>query len=67
MLAHTLDGEPLTVEHGGPLRVIIPQLYAWKGAKWLKHIDFRASDAPGYWEERGYSMLGDPWLNDRFA
>ena len=67
MLAHTLDGEPLTVEHGGPLRVIIPQLYAWKGAKWVKQIDFRASDAPGYWEERGYSMLGDPWLNDRFG
>jgi DMSO/TMAO reductase YedYZ molybdopterin-dependent catalytic subunit len=67
LLAHTLDGAPLPVEHGGPLRVIIPQLYAWKGAKWVKRIDFRASDAQGYWEERGYSMLGDPWLNDRFA
>ena len=67
LLAHTLDGGPLPVEHGGPLRVIIPQLYAWKGTKWIKQIEFRAVDAPGYWEERGYSMTGDPWLNDRFV
>ena len=67
LLAHTFDGEPLPIQHGGPLRIIIPQLYGWKGAKWVQQIDFRATDAPGYWEERGYSMLGDPWLNDRFG
>ena len=67
LLAHTLDGEALSTEHGGPLRVILPQLYAWKGAKWIKRIVFGATDAQGYWEERGYSMFGDPWLNDRFS
>jgi DMSO/TMAO reductase YedYZ molybdopterin-dependent catalytic subunit len=67
MLAHTLEGAELSVEHGGPLRVIIPQLYGWKGAKWVRSLEFHSNDTPGYWEERGYSMLGDPWLNDRFA
>jgi DMSO/TMAO reductase YedYZ molybdopterin-dependent catalytic subunit len=67
LLAHTLDGEPLAVEHGGPLRVILPQLYAWKGAKWVRRIEFRATNDPGYWEQRGYSMTADPFFNDRFA
>ncbi len=67
MLAHTLDGEPLPIAHGGPLRVIIPQLYAWKGAKWIQRIEFRESDTPGYWEQRGYSNTADPFLNDRFV
>jgi DMSO/TMAO reductase YedYZ molybdopterin-dependent catalytic subunit len=66
LLAHTLDGVPLSVEHGGPLRAILPQLYAWKGAKWISRIEFRASDCPGYWEQRGYSNTADPWSNDRF-
>lgn len=66
MLAHTLDGAPLSTEHGGPLRVILPQLYAWKGAKWIQRIEFLAEDRPGYWEQRGYSYSADPWLNDRF-
>ena len=67
MLAHSLDGEPLTREHGGPLRVILPQLYAWKGAKWISRIEFRAEEQLGYWEQRGYSNSADPWLNDRFG
>jgi DMSO/TMAO reductase YedYZ molybdopterin-dependent catalytic subunit len=67
MLAHSLDGAPLPVEHGGPLRVILPQLYAWKGAKWVSRIEFFAIDAHGYWEQRGYSNSADPWHNDRFA
>lgn len=66
ILAHTLNGQPLPVAHGGPLRVIIPQLYAWKGAKWIRRIEFRASNAPGYWEQRGYSNSADPFFNDRF-
>lgn len=67
MLAYTLDGAPLAVEHGGPLRVLLPQLYAWKGAKWIQRIEFRAEDQPGFWEQRGYSYTADPWLNDRFG
>jgi len=67
LLAHTLDGKPLEVEHGGPLRVILPQLYAWKGAKWVSRMEFRPTNDPGYWEQRGYSMTADPFLNDRFG
>lgn len=56
------DSEPLNADHGGPLRLIIPLLYAWKSAKWLKRIDFIADDAPGYWERCGYHNHGDPWV-----
>jgi DMSO/TMAO reductase YedYZ molybdopterin-dependent catalytic subunit len=66
LLAHTVDGEPLPREHGGPVRVITPQLYAWKGAKWIKRIELMIGDRPGFWEERGYSMSADPWTNDRY-
>jgi DMSO/TMAO reductase YedYZ molybdopterin-dependent catalytic subunit len=66
LLAHTVDGEPLSREHGGPVRVITPQLYAWKGAKWIKRIELMIGDRPGFWEERGYSMSALPWKNDRY-
>ncbi|APR85688.1 molybdopterin-binding oxidoreductase [Minicystis rosea] len=66
MLVHTWQGKPLPVEHGGPLRMITPQLYAWKGAKWIKRIDFRRDDEAGFWEERGYSMTAYPWYDDRY-
>ena len=66
LFADTHDGEPLTLEHGGPLRLVIPKLYAWKSAKWVKGIEFRADDAPGFWERGGYHMLGDPWKEQRF-
>jgi DMSO/TMAO reductase YedYZ molybdopterin-dependent catalytic subunit len=66
LLVHTWQGQPLPVEHGGPLRMITPQLYAWKGAKWIKRIDFLAEDTPGFWEEHGYSMTANPWYDDRF-
>jgi DMSO/TMAO reductase YedYZ molybdopterin-dependent catalytic subunit len=66
LLVHTWRGQPLPIEHGGPLRMITPQLYAWKGAKWIKRIDFLAEDTPGFWEERGYSMTANPWYDDRF-
>jgi len=61
------DGEPLTVEHGGPARLIVPRLYAWKSAKWLGGLEFLAEDRPGFWERNGYHMRGDPWLEERFG
>lgn len=66
LVAFTHDGEPLTAEHGGPARLIIPQLYAWKSAKWVAGLKFMEKDEAGYWEEGGYHMRGDPWLEERF-
>jgi DMSO/TMAO reductase YedYZ molybdopterin-dependent catalytic subunit len=60
------DGEPLTVDHGYPLRLIVPHLYAWKSAKWVRGIEFLDHDAPGFWEQNGYHMYGDPWKEQRF-
>ena len=67
LLVHTAEGKPLPVEHGGPVRVITPQLYAWKGAKWIKRIEFCAGLKRGYWEERGYSDTAYPWRDDRYS
>lgn len=67
LLAHTVYNEPLAKEHGGPVRMITPQLYAWKGSKWIKRIQFLSQDAPGFWEERGYSNTAYPWRNDRYS
>jgi len=67
LLVHTADGVPLAVEHGGPCRLITPQLYAWKGAKWISRIDFMFDNKPGFWEERGYSNTAYPWRNDRYS
>jgi DMSO/TMAO reductase YedYZ molybdopterin-dependent catalytic subunit len=67
LLVHTWEGQPLPREHGGPCRMITPKLYAWKGAKWIRRIDFLASDQPGFWETRGYSNSAEPWFEDRFA
>ena len=61
------DGEPLSSEHGGPARLIIPQLYAWKSAKWLAGIKVQERDEAGFWEQSGYHMRGDPWLEERFG
>lgn len=66
LLVHSWNGQPLPREHGGPVRMITPRLYAWKGAKWIVRIEFLAEDAPGFWERRGYSNGGDPWRNDRY-
>ncbi|WP_309722172.1 molybdopterin-dependent oxidoreductase [Armatimonas sp.] len=66
LVAWSHDGEPLSNEHGGPLRLVVPKLYAWKSAKWVCAIEFKAEDAPGYWEKGGYHMLGDPWKEQRF-
>jgi DMSO/TMAO reductase YedYZ molybdopterin-dependent catalytic subunit len=65
LLATHLGGEPLAIEHGGPMRMMIPTLYAWKSAKFLKKLTFSLRDKPGYWEIRGYHMVGDPWKEER--
>jgi DMSO/TMAO reductase YedYZ molybdopterin-dependent catalytic subunit len=65
LLVHAADGQPLSTEHGGPVRVVTPQLYAWKGAKWVNRIEFMTHDRRGYWEIRGYSNTAHPWRDDR--
>ena len=66
LIATEFKGQPLSAEHGGPARMIVPKLYAWKGAKFLRSIEFGANDKRGFWEKRGYSEVGDPWREDRF-
>ena len=67
LLVHTWEGQPLPREHGGPVRVITPTLYAWKGTKWVRRIEFLDRDRRGFWELRGYSNSAEPWLNDRYS
>ena len=67
LIATSFAGAPLPREHGGPARVIIPKLYAWKGAKFVNGITFLAEDKLGFWEVRGYSNTADPWTEDRYA
>jgi len=62
LFAFLHDGQPIPPEHGGPVRLIIPQLYAWKSAKWVKGVSFLAEDEAGFWEEGGYHMRGNPWV-----
>lgn len=66
LLVHTWEGAPLPREHGGPCRMITPKLYAWKGAKWIRKIEFLSEDQKGFWEVRGYSNSAEPWFNDRY-
>ncbi len=65
--AHTLDGEPLPAEHGGPMRLVVPHLYAWKSAKWINGIEFLDHDESGFWERNGYHRRGEPWAEERYA
>jgi DMSO/TMAO reductase YedYZ molybdopterin-dependent catalytic subunit len=67
LIVHTWEGQPLPREHGGPARMITPKLYAWKGTKWIRRIEFTADDRPGFWELRGYSNTAEPWINDRYS
>ena len=67
LLATTWQGEPIDRDHGGPVRVVVPQRYFWKSAKWVKRIEFLAEDKRGYWETRGYHNEGDPWREERYA
>lgn len=66
LLAWSWNGVPISREHGGPLRVVIPKLYFWKSAKWIKRIEFSVFDKPGFWETRGYHNYGDPWREQRY-
>jgi DMSO/TMAO reductase YedYZ molybdopterin-dependent catalytic subunit len=66
LFADRHDDNPISPEHGGPLRLIVPRLYAWKSAKWVKRVEFLEKDQAGYWEEGGYHMVGDPWKEERY-
>jgi DMSO/TMAO reductase YedYZ molybdopterin-dependent catalytic subunit len=67
LLATHHDGAPLTPEHGYPVRMIVPHLYAWKSVKWIRGLEFLDHDQPGFWEQNGYNMYGDPWKEQRFS
>jgi len=67
LLAHSFNNEPLSPEHGFPLRAVIPHLYFWKSAKWIRGIQFTEHNHPGFWERNGYHMDGDPWLEQRYS
>jgi DMSO/TMAO reductase YedYZ molybdopterin-dependent catalytic subunit len=66
LLAWSIDGAPLEPVHGGPLRMVVPRLYFWKSAKWLRGLELLDHDEPGFWERNGYHNTGDPWLEQRF-
>lgn len=67
LLAYEYDGKPITAEHGGPVRLVVPRLYFWKSAKWIRGIEFTVEERLGYWERVGYHRLGDPWLEQRYS
>ena len=67
IIAHSVLGAPLSADHGGPVRLVVPKRYAWKSAKWLKAIEIHEFDKPGFWEVRGYHNEADPWLEQRFS
>jgi len=67
LVALSHDGQPLSLEHGGPARLVIPRLYAWKSAKWVAGVEFLDRDRAGFWERNGYHMHGDPWKEERFG
>ena len=66
-VAYAYDGAPLEPEHGGPVRLLVPHLYFWKSAKWLRGLELRTDDAPGFWEGYGYHNYGDPWREQRYS
>ena len=66
-VAYSYDGQPLPPEHGGPARLLVPHLYFWKSAKWVRGLRLRAEDGPGFWEMYGYHNYGDPWREQRYA
>ena len=66
-IVYAYEGAPLSAVHGGPARLLVPHLYFWKSAKWVRSIELRGSDAPGFWERLGYHSYGDPWQEQRYA
>lgn len=67
LLAHSWEGQPLSRQHGGPVRVVLPKLYFWKSPKWVTRIELLGADRPGFWEVRGYHNNGDPWTEERYG
>jgi DMSO/TMAO reductase YedYZ molybdopterin-dependent catalytic subunit len=67
MLVDTRNGEPISPEHGWPVRLFVPHLYFWKSAKWVRGLEFMKADKPGFWEQYGYHMHGDPWQEERYG
>lgn len=67
LVAFLHDGEPISLEHGGPARLIVPRLYAWKSAKWIAGLELLNEDRAGFWERNGYHMRGDPWKEERYG
>jgi DMSO/TMAO reductase YedYZ molybdopterin-dependent catalytic subunit len=65
-VAYEYDGKPLEPEHGGPARLLVPHLYFWKSAKWVRGLELRGQDEPGFWETNGYHLRGDPWREQRY-
>lgn len=65
--AHKVFGEPLSAEHGGPMRLIVPHLYAWKSAKWINGLEFLDHEELGFWERNGYHRRGEPWAEERYS
>lgn len=67
LFATHFEGEPLSAEHGGPVRLLVPHLYLWKSAKWVTGVELMEGDEPGFWEDNGYHMRGDPWKEERYG
>ena len=67
LFAHTHNGKPLESDHGGPMRLVVPHLYFWKSAKWVRGLLFMPEDRPGFWEMYGYHIRGDPWKEERYS
>ncbi len=65
--AHTLFGDPLPAEHGGPMRLVVPHIYAWKSAKWINGLEFLSHEELGFWERNGYHRRGEPWAEERYS
>ena len=66
LLADLHDGQPIDADHGGPVRLVVPKLFAWKSAKWVNRIELTEQNIPGYWERAGYHNVGDPWREQRY-
>jgi len=67
LIAYEYDGAPIAPEHGGPVRLLVPHLYFWKSAKWVRGLAFMEENEPGFWETRGYHLRGDPWKEERYS
>lgn len=67
LLAHRWEDQPLSLDHGGPVRVVVPKRYFWKSAKWISRVEFSTKDRPGFWEVRGYHNEADPWTEERYS